>query len=167
MCTPRCGNVTDKRDAGCPDGGSILVVEDDGVINRAIRSSLGRAGYRTVGARTCSEGLAHAVEQRPPLLILDLNLPDGSGWALLQQIRSHDGRKIPAIVISSDSVTRAQLRAAEVDRWIPKPFDMVLVVESVTELMPAGSLTRPPCSTWSGGAVPDLQGRQHPCVEES
>ncbi len=115
---------------------SVLVVEDDAVLNRVIQAALERAGYRTHAAETCADGLALATGEMPGLLVLDLNLPDGTAWDLLEDIRRcRPDEEAPVIVISSDSVSRVQLREHGVDKFFPKPIDMGLFVEAVKELV--------------------------------
>ena len=115
---------------------SVLVVEDDAVLNRVIQTALERAGYRTYASETCADGLALATREMPRLLVLDVNLPDGTAWDLLEDIRrGRPDDEVPVIFISSDSVSRTQLRKHGVDRFFPKPFHMTLFVEAVKELL--------------------------------
>ncbi len=114
----------------------ILVVEDDKTVNQAIQASLSRGGYLVHTADSCSAGLARALEHVPALLVLDIGLPDGTGWTLLESIRrAHPGKRFPVIVVSSSRVTRGELRAYAVDRFLPKPFDMAYLVDTVQELL--------------------------------
>ncbi len=115
---------------------SVLVVEDDAVLNRVIQAALERAGYRTHASETCADGLALATAEMPGLLVLDVNLPDGTAWELLEDIRRvRPDDEVPVIVISSNSVSRVQLRKNGVDKFFPKPIDMGLFVEAVKELL--------------------------------
>ncbi len=115
---------------------SVLVVEDDAVLNRIIQAALERAGYRTHASETCADGLALATREMPGLLVLDVRLPDGTGWDLLEDIRrGRPDDAVPVVVISSDSVSRTLLRTHGVDRFFPKPFHMGLFVEAVKELL--------------------------------
>ena len=115
---------------------SVLVVEDDAVLNRVIQTALERAGYRTHASETCADGLALATREMPELLVLDVNLPDGTAWGLLEDIRrGRPDDEVPVIVISSDSASRVQLRKHGVDRFFPKPIGMGLFVEAVKELL--------------------------------
>ena len=123
----------------------VLVVEDDAVVNRSIKTALERAGHRTATALTCSEGFSLAMTELPGLLILDLNLPDGSGWTLLKQIRcAYSCQAMPVVIVSSDSVTRSQLREARVHSWVPKPLNMPLLVCTANELLTGSTQTHHP-----------------------
>jgi DNA-binding response OmpR family regulator len=123
--------------------GSILIVEDDDTLRLALRAALTRKGYSTRDTDRFSSGLAMASGEPPSLLVLDIKLPDGTGWNLLERIRSSrtDGRRFPVIVISSERVTRAQLRQYGVDKFFPKPFNMPDLVEAVEELLSSDEST--------------------------
>ena len=120
---------------------SILVVDDDVSVNRAIQTALIANSFCIKSAKTCAEGFDLASNKAPALLLLDLELPDGTGWGVLEDIRSAspdseiDDFKV--IVISSTRVTRAQLRDHRIEKFIPKPFDMRLLVGTVSEVLAA------------------------------
>lgn len=115
---------------------SVLVVEDDDVIRRQVHRVLEGAGYSPRAAENCTVGLALALEEMPNLLVLDISLPDGTGWSLLEDIRrERPEANPPVIVMSSERVSRNQLREYKVNRFFPKPFDMSHFLEAVSELM--------------------------------
>lgn len=116
----------------------ILIVEDDELISRAIQNGLKAAGYDSRAASSRSQGVTMALESSPSLLVLDLSLPDGTGWQVLEAVRqASPTQTTPVIVISSNHVTRSQLREHGVYRFIPKPFDMAYLVETIRELLPS------------------------------
>jgi two-component system chemotaxis sensor kinase CheA len=115
--------------------GSVLVVEDDEVVSHAIQSALEQEGFGVRLAHNCAAGIELAMARMPSLLILDLALPDGSGWSVLESIRGNlRGVDVPVIVMSSGTVTRSELRCHGVARFLPKPFDMAQCVEAVAEI---------------------------------
>ena len=118
---------------------SILVVEDDTSVNKAIQTALTASGFCVKSAETCAEGYSLASSRIPSLLVLDLELPDGTGWGLLSDIRNAspqtDTEELKVIVISSTRVTRAQLRDNGIARFLAKPFDMGYLVETVSEVL--------------------------------
>jgi DNA-binding response OmpR family regulator len=117
-------------------GGSILIVEDDRTFGEVTRSALETSGYKTRIAGTVSEGLAMAADEVPALLVLDIELPDGNGFSFLEAVRqTYSGQHVPAIVVSSKPVTRAELRDHKVERFIPKPFDMADLMDYVGEVL--------------------------------
>ena len=115
---------------------AILIVEDDSTLSQILESALIRAGYSVRVAGSCSAGLVLALDQIPKLLILDITLPDGTGWNLLESIRrARPSQQIRVLMISSERVTRSQLREKGADRFLAKPFDMGLLMETVEELI--------------------------------
>ena len=122
---------------GCVvSSGSILIVEDDKFMNQAIQSALSAAGYGIRAACNCSKGLALALEETPELLVLDVGLPDGTAWSLLRDFRHvHPEALVPVVLISSDRIPRTNLREHRIDRFLPKPFDMAYLTQTVGELL--------------------------------
>ena len=64
----------------------ILVVEDDEILRNGIAFALTREGYQVKTAGSLS-GMRGQLEGAPDLVILDINLPDGDGFSLMQRIR--------------------------------------------------------------------------------
>ena len=106
----------------------ILIAEDDRQLSEGIRLSL-REGERTFYQCYTVEETARTVrEERPQLVILDVNFPDGSGMDLLRQIR---GENLPCKVIlltannmETDIVTGLESGA---DDYITKPFSLMVL----------------------------------------
>ena len=114
----------------------ILLVEDDAIMRRAIERALSNNGHMIRAASTCDEGLRIALCAEPALLVLDIELPDGSGWSLLDAMRSaHPDSTTRTIVISSTSISRARVRSGGVTKFVPKPFDMAYLIETVREVL--------------------------------
>ena len=113
----------------------ILLVEDDITLAQAVSATLQREGYAVESAHTHEEAQLRIQEQAPALLVLDLVLPDGSGWEVLKAARARTPQMVPVIVISHAPVTRAQIREHGVQRFLPKPFDMRDLVQEVRHLL--------------------------------
>ena len=79
----------------------ILVVDDDPAIIEAFEMLLGEAGYSISIARSGEEALAKVKADKPDLILLDVMMPEGSGYEVMVQIRNVLGiRDTPAIVLS-------------------------------------------------------------------
>ncbi|MCH8206426.1 MAG: response regulator [Chloroflexi bacterium] len=116
---------------------TVLVVEDDTTLAVAVLMALEQAGYEAHTAHTIAAGLTIARRRYPDLLVLDMILPDGSGWSLLSDIRALRPSAHPrVIVITSSRLTRSELRQHRVDRYLPKPFDLRDLLGIVVELLP-------------------------------
>ena len=119
-----------------PSTMSVLLVEDDPAMNRAVQAALASDGYKVRAAETVASGLALAQDEMPSLLVLDIELPDGTGWDLLRDIRDlYRQEQIKVIMISSTRVSRMKLREEHISTFVPKPFDMPYFLQAVKEVV--------------------------------
>ena len=65
----------------------ILVVEDDPAVGRSLQDGLTREGYTVTWKKTGGDGMSSARDAHPHLIILDVRLPDGSGFDFCRQMR--------------------------------------------------------------------------------
>jgi DNA-binding response OmpR family regulator len=108
----------------------VLVVEDDELTRRFLLENLVADGFRAVGAAGAGEGLRAIEVRQPALVVLDLGLPDGSGLALLDRVRTADGLasrvdpELPVIVLSGRAGDSDRVRsfARGADDHVCKPF---------------------------------------------
>lgn len=85
---------------------SVLLVDDDPLSRRALGSVLRSAGYHVEMARSVSQALHLLEEVRPTIGLLDMRLPDGSGWQLARQIREIEGLSdLPLVAVSGVEAT--------------------------------------------------------------
>ena len=96
--------------------GSILIVDDDEISRYLAKGVLAGKGYRLVEARGGSEGLKLARETSPDLIVLDLSMPDVSGFDVLDTLKANPAtRDIPVVIYTSqalESHERERLHAA-------------------------------------------------------
>ena len=103
----------------------ILVIEDDPDIVELLRFNLERESYRVTSAVTGSEGLAELQRERPDLLILDLMLPEISGFELCRRLRRDSKLEdLPVIMLTARSEEADVIAGIELgaDDYIKKPF---------------------------------------------
>jgi signal transduction histidine kinase/CheY-like chemotaxis protein len=95
---------------------TILIVDDDEISRYLLKGLLAHSGYQLAEASGGVEGLRLARESRPSLVILDLSMPDMSGFEMLDTLKGDPATKeIPVVIYTAqplDSHERAQLRAA-------------------------------------------------------
>lgn len=101
----------------------ILVVDDERQIVDIVRAYLERDGYRVVAAYDGRQALEVAQRERPSLLVLDLMLPEMSGWEVMRSLRKTS--EAPVIMLTArddptDKVVGLELGA---DDYVVKPFD--------------------------------------------
>jgi PAS domain S-box-containing protein len=101
-----------KKTAG-RDHPRVLVVDDDKTAVELIEVILDTEGYEVIKTYNSSEGLKMAIDYKPDLMILDLIMPEISGFQLAYKIRQHDETKnIPIIILTSmeiDQETREKM----------------------------------------------------------
>jgi two-component system KDP operon response regulator KdpE len=106
------------------DGAKILVIEDEQEIRRFLRVSLENHGYRLVEAAAGREGLRHAADQQPDLMILDLGLPDIDGMDVIREVRQWS--QVPIIILSARGQEQEKVKALDLgaDDYLTKPFSV-------------------------------------------
>ena len=119
----------------------VLVIEDEANILLSLRFVLEQAGYEVRTAASGREGLAELQRQRPDLLILDLMLPDVSGYELCQQVRAdQELADIPVLVLTARAQQTERLKGIEVGatEYVTKPFRVSDLLGRVARLVEAG-----------------------------
>jgi two-component system KDP operon response regulator KdpE len=105
---------------------TILIVEDNKNIRRFLRTTLEIEGYRALEASTVQESLERIDQELPDLVLLDLMLPDGSGWDFIAAARSHTGaetRSLPIVVLTASAdLAWACVLVVGATAFSPSPF---------------------------------------------
>ena len=119
----------------------VLVVEDDPILQHAITRNLSVRGYSTSSATTVAQALEILGHGCPDLVLLDIDLPDGSGWEVLRTLRAENRPEVEVVVMSA---LRPNLRLAHELRCVgvlEKPFPMEsllrLAAEATGRALPA------------------------------
>jgi DNA-binding response OmpR family regulator len=87
----------------------VLLVEDDADLAKVILATFERAGVQVHHASTQRKAMELCVSSRPDLLILDIGLPDGDGFGLVDWLRQqHDMKKLPLVVYSAQDLSEAE-----------------------------------------------------------
>jgi two-component system, OmpR family, KDP operon response regulator KdpE len=101
---------------------TILVVDDQPQIRRVLRTILSSHGYDVVEAKNGQEAIQITIRERPDLILLDLNMPDMSGFEACSKIRlSFEG---PIIMVTVRESERDKIAALDsgADDYVVKPF---------------------------------------------
>jgi CheY-like chemotaxis protein len=113
---------------------TILLVEDTPANQALAAKLLEAAGHRVLSAVTAEAGIALAREQLPDLVLLDLGLPDMSGWDALSAIRADDrAARLRVIAFTAHAMVgdRERALAAGFDGYLSKPIEYATFVDSV------------------------------------
>ena len=118
-------------------GGHVLLIEDEPNIIEAIRFILSRDGW-TVNIHSDGSTAVEEVNRRSPdLVILDVMLPNRSGFDILSDLRSApDTKNLPVLMLTARGQKKDQEMAERIgaSRYMTKPFSNSEVLDSVREL---------------------------------
>jgi DNA-binding response OmpR family regulator len=100
----------------------VLVVEDDEQLRRIIISNLVARGHEVRQASDATAALAALAEEQPDLLILDINLPDRTGWDVLRDAQLPDDVRV--LMLTAVPVSPRRLAEFRPVAYLPKPFPL-------------------------------------------
>lgn len=111
----------------------VLIIDDDRGFITLIYTVLRTKGYEVVTAASGTEGLEKVSQEMPDLIILDVLMPEMTGYDFVQKIRRQDPahRSIPIIVMSSRESMKTFFKSWETAFFISKPFDPKELVTKV------------------------------------
>ena len=104
----------------------VLVVEDNALNMKLIRSLLQMGKYRVLEAEDAETGLALARQSRPDLILMDIQLPGMDGLAATRALKEDPGlREIPVLALTAHAMQGDELKALEAgcSGYITKPID--------------------------------------------
>jgi DNA-binding response OmpR family regulator len=115
---------------------TILVVEDDAAISLGLQKNLKFEGYEVLTATRGDEGLEMALEKQPDLIILDIMLPNMSGFEVCKTLKRNEV-DIPIIILSAkdqeiDKIMGLDLGA---DDYLAKPFSIRELIARINAVM--------------------------------
>jgi CheY-like chemotaxis protein len=117
---------------------TILVVDDDEMNREIMEAFLSLDHYRVVTANTGTRALEACAEEIPNLILLDVNMPDMTGYEICQALRAEPAtQNIPIIIVtgySSKEDREAAFRAGAND-FISRPFDAGQLLEHIRTLI--------------------------------
>jgi DNA-binding response OmpR family regulator len=123
------------------DAADVLVVEDERTLRDIVRLNLQARRYRVRAVETVEEALAAIAAQPPAVLLLDINLPDRSGWDVLRELRAR-GQHVPTIVVSAVRCSPARLDEFRPEAYLPKPFPLAALLDAVERLSGRGEVVQ-------------------------
>jgi len=103
----------------------ILIVDDEPEMVRGLQDNLRFEGYETLAATTGKEGLRMALQDALDLIILDIMMPEMSGWDVLRALRQK-GSDVPVILLTArgEEVDRVLGLELGADDYVTKPFSL-------------------------------------------
>jgi DNA-binding response OmpR family regulator len=114
----------------------ILIVEDERAVARGLQYGLASEGFTVLWAETGQRALELARSQDPDLILLDVRLPDVSGFDVCRQLRA-EGRRLPILMLTArdeevDKVLGLELGA---DDYVVKPYSLRELISRIRALL--------------------------------
>lgn len=117
----------------------ILIIEDHPIVISGFRALMAREGIEVVCAQSAAEGLDAHASEAPDGLVIDVNLPDGSGFDVTRKILKRDASAKVLIFTMSDSpVIAAKAVRAGAKGFFSKTDDPTLMAEAVRTVVRGG-----------------------------
>ena len=130
----------------------ILVVEDDLALNAGLCFELDMAGYATVPAYHCAKARYLAQQEQFSLALLDVNLPDGSGFDLCREIKAVRP-ELPVIFLTANDLEDDVLKGFDMgaEDYVTKPFNMKILLKRVEVALRRSEPRAASADQWSDG----------------
>jgi len=116
----------------------ILIVEDNERNMKLVRDVLQVKGYATIEAITGEDGVKLALEQKPDLVLMDIQLPGMNGIEALRALRANSvTAKIPVIAVTASVMQqdRKQITEAGFDAYVGKPISLKEFLDAVRKAL--------------------------------
>src|SRR5690606_1415860 len=114
----------------------VLVIDDEAPIRDLVTALLLEEGWQTRDYGSALEALRHIETGivRPDLVLLDMRMPEMDGPQFADALRAHDA-SIPIVVMTAARDARQWAEAIDAAGYLPKPFDIEWVIDTVTEVI--------------------------------
>jgi two-component system KDP operon response regulator KdpE len=132
---------------------NILVVDDEPQIRRVMRTTLTTQGYVVRDARSGEEALERLREEKPDLILLDVNMPGMGGLEACRAIRSSSDAAIIMLTVRDTEQDKVDALDAGADDYVVKPFHTKELLARIR-----AALRRVPASSDAGSQIIKLDG---------
>lgn len=114
---------------------TVLVVDDQPEVRKALRHILERAGgYAVAEADNADEALAITEQQAPDAMILDISMPGRPGFTVLSELRARSA-DTKVLVLSSHYGMDEEIKAMGADAFLPKTADPRMVLATLADIL--------------------------------
>jgi two-component system KDP operon response regulator KdpE len=109
----------------------VLLVEDEAALADVIRRNLRARGFEVSVADSAEAALLAMTASSPDVLVLDVNLPDMTGWDILRGLGAAGRERLPAIVVSAAPISQKRIDEFRPFRTLTKPFPIEALVRAL------------------------------------
>lgn len=120
-------------------GASVLLVDDEPPITAVLARTLRAKGYEVRTAESGRDALYALTEGVPDVMLLDINLPDLTGWEVLRRMSPTDRERVPVVVFSASPLAASRCEEFHPAGVLLKPFP----VEALHRLLQETLAARP------------------------
>src|SRR3974390_2922317 len=117
----------------------VLLVEDDAPLRDVIARNLRARGHELTIAGTAEAAVLSMAESWPDAIVLDVNLPDMTGWDVLRRLTAADRKRVAVIIVSAAPISEKRLLEFQPRRHLQKPFPIDALVRLLNEAAPTGA----------------------------
>jgi CheY-like chemotaxis protein len=124
-------------------GARILVADDSVTIQKVVELTCSKEDFQLIQARSGEEAIRKARAERPDLILLDLVMPDKTGYEVCETLRAEPMlQSVPIVLLAGtfESLDRERAAKAGATDFISKPFESQLLVGKVKQLLFARAL---------------------------
>jgi DNA-binding response OmpR family regulator len=129
----------------------VLIVEDDAVLQNGLTVGLGLHGIAAEAVDTCADALAALATTSFDAVVLDIMLPDGSGFDVLRELRQRNDA-VPVLLLTARDTVADRIRGLDDggDDYLGKPFDLDEVAARLRALRRRAVGRATPTIVWQG-----------------
>jgi len=117
-------------------GRLVLVVDDDEMIRRLVRTVLEADDFEVIDAKDGEQALVMIEDKRPEVVVLDVMMPGLNGVDVCRRL-DHDNVKVIILTARDDADLAEECMAAGADAFLTKPFSSIQLLDLVEDLMAA------------------------------
>jgi DNA-binding response OmpR family regulator len=115
----------------------ILLVEDEAALADVIARNLRARHHDVVIAGTAEAALLAMASSWPDAMVLDINLPDLTGWEVLRRLSAADRARLGVVVVSAAPLSQKRIDEFQPLKWLLKPFPMDALLRLLNDVSPA------------------------------
>jgi DNA-binding response OmpR family regulator len=112
---------------------NVLLVEDEASLATTIARNLREHGHRVTVEPTVERAMLSMMEEWPDALVLEVNLPDASGWEILRNLGPQDRALLHVVMLSESPISQIRMAEFRPAHALQKPLPLAAVVRAVED----------------------------------